>query len=393
MIANVEMDIFGIIVLFFFWHNQQRSGSLSLDDQLFNNILIFTIVEQLMDAGQWALDGAHFFGAYQLQMLCYSLGFAVAPVITCLWVMYCDIRVNMDEHGLKKRMPLYLLPILLNALLLFANLFIPLVFKIDEAHIYHRGRFFWVYMVLMYLYGVYSLSLVARKTCQPNPSAERVEFRYIASFIILPLIGGALQWAYYGLSIIWLCMTLSIIMVYTKVLSRQILTDPLTGLNNRRKLNQYLGMKINATETNQTLFLMIMDADDFKCINDRYGHTAGDRALVAIAEIIKAVCSHRGYFLARLGGDEFLVIGHDQEDMNPKKLSEQIEERMRDFNAVTSEPFQLSLSIGWAYFLPGEMKTADGLLNAADQSMYQVKHSKRIRSTLPNRTCDGLQSE
>ena len=393
MIANVEMDIFGIIVLFFFWHNQQRSGSLSLDDQLFNNILIFTIVEQLMDAGQWALDGAHFSGVYQLQILSYSLGYAVAPVITCLWVMYCDIRVNMDEHGLKKRMPIYLLPILLNTLLLIANLFTPLVFRIDDARIYHRDRFFWVYMVPKYPYGLYSLILAVRKIRQPNPSAERAEFRYIAAFMILPLVGGILQWAYYGLSIIWLCMTLSIIMVYTKVLSRQILTDPLTGLNNRRKLNQYLGMKMNATETNQTLFLMIMDADDFKCINDRYGHTAGDRALVTIAEILKTVCSRRGYFLARLGGDEFLVIGHDQDDMNPKMLSEQIEKKIKDFNATNTEPFQLSLSIGWSYFLPEERMTADGLLNAADQSMYQLKHSKRIRSTLPNRTCNGFQNE
>ena len=100
MLAYVEMNAFGIIILSFFWHNQQRSGGLSLDDRLFNAILVTTMVEQLMDAGQWALDGVNFTGSFPLQMFCYSVGDAIAPLITCLWLMYCDVRVNMDERGL-----------------------------------------------------------------------------------------------------------------------------------------------------------------------------------------------------------------------------------------------------------------------------------------------------
>jgi diguanylate cyclase (GGDEF)-like protein len=377
IISYIEMNIFCIIVLFFFLKNQQRFCSLALDDQLFSGIMIATIIELLMDTGQWVLDGAGFSGVYQLQMLCYSLGYAIAPVITCLWVMYCDVRVNMDEHGLKRRTPLYLLPILLNTLLLAANLFTPLVFKIDSAHIYHRERLFIVYMVMMYLYGLFSLLLVIRKVFQPIPSTERTEYRYMALFMIFPFIGGALQWMFYGLSLIWISMVLSIIMVYIKVLSRQVLADPLTGLNNRRKLNQYLGMKINSTETNQSLFLMIMDADDFKKINDRYGHTTGDRALVAIADVLKKVCMNRNCFLARLGGDEFLIVGHIQDGLDPETLAKQIEQQLNERNAATAEPFQIFLSIGWAHFLPQEMKTIDALLNAADQSMYRAKYTNK----------------
>jgi diguanylate cyclase (GGDEF)-like protein len=370
------MNVFGIIILSFFLRNQRRSGSLSLDDRLFNAILVAMMVEQLMDAGQWALDGANFPGVYLLQLLCYTLGYATAPVITCLWVMYCDIRVHMDERGLKKRMPLYFLPILINTLLLLANLFTPLVFRIDSAHIYHREYWFGVYMVLMYLYGIASLLLVSRKAFQPEPSAERTEFRFMALFIIPPIIGGLLQWLFYGVSLIWFSMVLSIVMVYTKVLSRQILTDPLTGLNNRRKLNQYLSMKTNSIDANQSLFLMIMDADNFKGINDSFGHTAGDRALVAFAEILKKVCMGRDCFLARYGGDEFLIIGRDQDEINAGMLAKRIEAQTGEFNATTSEPFRLSLSIGWAYFQPQGTNTIDALLNAADQSMYRAKHIK-----------------
>lgn len=378
VIAYVEMNISGILILFFFWQNQRRSGGLSLEDHLFNGILIAAMVEQLMDAGQWALDGASFIGAYEMQMLCYSLGYAVAPVITCLWVMYCDLRVNMDEHSLKRRTPLYLIPIILNSLLLLANLFTPLVFRIDSAHVYHRDRFFLVYMILMYVYGLISLLLVIRKAFHPKPSVERSEFRYMALFIIPPLIGGVLQWMYYGLSIIWVSMVLSIILVYTNVLSRQISTDALTGLNNRRKLYRYLDMKMNSADANQSLFLLMLDADDFKSINDDFGHATGDRALVTIAEILKNICLSLDCFLARLGGDEFVIIGHDQNEIHPETFAKQIEEQIAKFNASTQEPYRLSLSIGWARFHPQHINTVDALLNAADQNMYHAKQSKRV---------------
>ena len=377
ILEYVLMNIFGILVLFSFWINQHRSGSLSLDDRIFNGILIAAMLEQLMDAGQWMLDGVSFTGSTVLQVLCYSLGYAIAPTITCLWVMYCDLRVNMDVQGLRRRMPLYILPIVLNTLLLIANLFTPLVFRFDAMYVYHRDQFFWVYMVIMYLYGLIALLLVFGKASQPDSSMERTEFRYMALFIIPPIIGGILQWMYFGISIIWVSALLSIILVYTNVLSRQISTDPLTGLNNRRKLDRYLHLRINTTGVNQTLFLVMMDADGFKVINDSYGHAAGDRALVAIAEVLKNLCSVRDCFLARLGGDEFVIFGSEKDGLTPEVLANRIEEELAQFNSTTPELFRLSMSIGWARFDPQRINNADALLSAADQHMYLAKMDKR----------------
>ncbi len=373
MLAYVQMNLFGIAILLFFWLNQRRSGSLALEDRLFNGILITAMAEQLMDAGQWALDGAVFPGSYVLLMLCYMLGYAIAPVITCLWAMYCDLRTNMDERGLRRRAPAYFLPSLLYFVLLIANLFTPLVFRIDANHVYHRDHLFFLYMALMYLYGFVSLLMVIRKALQRDSSVERTEFRYMALFIIPPLLGGLLQWLFYGLSLIWMCVVLSIVLVYTNVLSRQITTDPLTGLNNRRKLNRYLDTKINSGQADQSTFLMMLDADDFKGINDHYGHSAGDRALVNAAEILKSLCLGRDFFLARLGGDEFVILGRDQDGIGPDTLAERIEAQTARFNAAHTEPFRLSLSIGWAHFHPQKVSTADALLTAADQHMYIMK--------------------
>ncbi len=378
VLAYVQMNLLGIIILFFFWRNQRRSGSLALDDQLFNGLLLAAIAEQAMDAGQWVLDGVSFPGSYILQMLVYSLGYAIAPTITCLWTMYCDLRTNMDERGLKRRALPYVLPIFLNAGLLVANIFTPLVFSFDARQVYHREPYFLVYMVLMYLYGVLSFAIVLRRTQKPVSAADRSELRYMALFVIPPLIAGVLQWMFYGISIIWVSVLLSIILVYTNVLSRQISTDPLTGLNNRRKLSHYLDMKLNSAEADSDIFLIMLDADNFKNINDTYGHTAGDRALVAIAEILKTLCIGRDFFLARLGGDEFVIFGRHQGSLTPEAIAAQIEEQVRHFNETTAERFRLSLSVGWARFYPQETRTADALLSAADQQMYRVKAAKLV---------------
>lgn len=377
LIAYTELDLFGILILFLFLLNQRRSGSFSLDDKLFNGILIATIVEQVMDAGQWLLDGAGFPGTHVLQILCFSIGYGVAPVITCLWAMYCDLRVHVDERGLRKRAVLYAIPIMVNTLLLIANLFTPLIYRIDNMGIYHRDRFFLVYMVVMYLYGLWSLLLVLRKANKTESALEKQELHYMALFTIPPIIGGIVQWIFYGVSIIWVCTTLSLIFVYINVLSRQISTDVLTGLNNRRKLNRYLDVKINSAEVDTSTFLIMLDADHFKSINDNFGHAAGDRALVAISDILKSRCSNRNYFLARLGGDEFIIVGEDQPLQSAEALARDIHAQVDAFNQSGAELFQLSLSIGIAHFNPERVNTVDALLFAADQAMYRVKAMKK----------------
>ncbi|MEA4929697.1 MAG: GGDEF domain-containing protein [Candidatus Limiplasma sp.] len=380
ILAYVEMDAIGILILMFFWQNQRRFGGLSLDDRLFNGILFVTIVEQLMDAGQWSLEGVIFPGSYALQMLVYTVGHAIAPMITCLWAMYCDLRTNLDERGLKRRLIWYLLPMALHVGLLVANLFTPLVFRVDEAHVYHREPFIACYMILMFSYGILSMLLVIRRALLRTSSLERSEFRFMSVFLIPPFVGGALQWMFYGLSLIWPCSVLSIIMVYTNVLNRQISADPLTGLNNRRKLNRYLDLKINSSEADSGMYLIMMDADGFKGINDRYGHAMGDRALIAIADILKEFCQDSDHFLARLGGDEFVILGREHNGIGPQEVADGICQRVEQFNKTEAQPFQLSLSIGWARFDPKQINTTDALLTAADQSMYRVKAQRHAET-------------
>jgi diguanylate cyclase (GGDEF)-like protein len=148
-------------------------------------------------------------------------------------------------------------------------------------------------------------------------------------FSVPPILGGIVQGLFYGTSLTWPSVIVSFVIVYIYVLNRQISTDALTGLNNRRMLKRYLDLETNYADKDSRLFLIMLDADNFKSINDTFGHAAGDRALTQIAEILKALCNQRDCFLSRLGGDEFTIVGKDRDGLMLNEMAEEIEARVK----------------------------------------------------------------
>ncbi len=155
------------------------------------------------------------------------------------------------------------------------------------------------------------------------------------------------------------------------------LIDDLTGLYNRRGFadlgEQYLKL---AGRTSRGISLVFLDLDHFKTINDSFGHHVGDRALIKVADILKATF-RRSDIIARLGGDEFAVLALEASGESSELLLERLRERFREFNLASREPYQLSVSIGMARH-DGSMRIRlEDLVSEADNAMYEEKRSKR----------------
>ncbi len=156
-------------------------------------------------------------------------------------------------------------------------------------------------------------------------------------------------------------------------LERQATEDALTGLNNRHGLRRIFAQIKKYAPDNESAAVMLIDLDDFKPVNDRYGHGAGDELLQEIARRLRASVSENDA-AGRLGGDEFVVILRDV------KSSQVVYEHANRVLLSVSEPFQLnngktvavSACIGICLRrLSGE--TMSTLLRCADEAMYQVK--------------------
>ena len=152
------------------------------------------------------------------------------------------------------------------------------------------------------------------------------------------------------------------------------LTDPLTGLPNRRRLQMHLDHEVAAARRGRTLGIAVLDIDRFKHYNDTFGHVAGDEILRAVGRLLSEE-NRAMNLVARFGGDEFVSV-----------LSGATVEGLRHYVArvlkrVTSDPtltkYDITVSCGVAEFDPESMATVNDILRAADADMYATKASNR----------------
>lgn len=158
------------------------------------------------------------------------------------------------------------------------------------------------------------------------------------------------------------------------------LSDELTGLFNRRGFLTLAGQMFkSAQRLARGGFLLYVDVDGMKAVNDGLGHGAGDRMLGDMADVLRETFREADV-LARLGGDEFAVFGLQETHFEAKEPKERLLARMAAFNAAGSRPYNLSASIGLSCLDLDCARTLDDLLACADSRMYE---EKRTRSNRP----------
>lgn len=159
-------------------------------------------------------------------------------------------------------------------------------------------------------------------------------------------------------------------------LERLARTDPLTGLPNRRVLEERLEEELHRSARSRRSFaLAIVDVDHFKSINDTYGHPAGDDALQRFASALRAQARHAD-FVARFAGDEFAIILIDVDPPKARAILERLVEVIR--TVQLSNGASLSASVGAALSYP--VDSAESIIERADAALYQAKQGGRDRA-------------
>ena len=158
-------------------------------------------------------------------------------------------------------------------------------------------------------------------------------------------------------------------------LERLSVSDTLTGLSNRLRLDQVLGQEAaRQARSGAPVSVILLDLDHFKAVNDQHGHPAGDRVLVTIGELLKAG-SRQTDEVGRWGGEEFLVVCRDTDLAGARALAQKLRERIaaQDFKGVGRR----TASFGVAQLADGE--DVEGLVARADVALYRAKRAGRDR--------------
>lgn len=374
--TNIAIDIFGMLILLLMLVNfgSKSSRKRELDDFIFTGMLLVNSALLFADMLTWALVGMPGEGARTLNFFSNTVYYVLQPFMCLFWVIYCEYKLHESTQKIRKRLIIYAIPLLVSIVMVALNSAEPILFLIDENNIYIRGPMFFPFMILCLGSFVYSSIITLHSIfTQPNRQPQHVDPRvFLLLYPVFPLIAVGAQAMFYGIAVIWTSTVISLLIIYFNLQNAQITTDPLTGLNNRRRFEHVMQSRMSARPSGSILFLLMIDIDKFKSINDRFGHAAGDNAIRDAATLLMHSV-RRSDFIARIGGDEFVVIGERASREEVGETVEAIQHAQTAFSGSSAQPYSLSLSIGYSMLHDGMAKTLDEMLAEADQRMYSEK--------------------
>ena len=286
----------------------------------------------------------------------------------CSW---CGYAVTLLCQESKKRSAyMYLSVLFLPAGLIVTNFWTHLLFIVTERGDYRHGPLYDSFMLFLILSSLLlAVQLVISSFREFDPSRRRHKLM-VASFPLSLLCAWLLTLLTQKLPVVCVAMMLEVLYLYVGTNRQQISMDKLTQVNNRQNLVSFINYKLY--DHVNRLYLMMIDVDYFKTINDNFGHLEGDNALVTVANTLKRACAafKKRPFIARYGGDEFIVVLEGtQEDAN--QLCDSIRAML---NEDADRPYKLSLSIGMASYRSG--MTAKDMIAAADDELYKIKQAR-----------------
>ena len=301
----------------------------------------------------------------------HSLLLASAYLPVAAWFAYIDHKIFNNFDNIKKRGVFYLIPFYVAAMMVALNSVTGLMFTIEDGNVYTQQFGVVVVTVIMYLM-VIALLYVAQRM------KERINFKHIKvvfGFMLLPIAASILQVAVPGLSFLWPAFAFATFMAFLLLEKDAMLKDSLTKLNTRVALEARVKSKLRRHEP---FSLIMIDLDEFKQVNDMFGHKVGDDALMVVASILEDSVK-RTDMVCRYGGDEFLILVESPRPHAARYIKDRVKARISAFNKKGVKPYMLAMSFGLKFY-DHSAANIKHLLAEVDQLMYAEKDKNRRAS-------------
>ncbi len=365
--AVVVADFIGLSILLLIlatkgWNLPGRKE----ESHILLRMLIVSIVNCIVDALVSAFDGrvgpGHEF--YHAVLLAGNSYLYAYNVIVGVFLVHMIVK-HIDRSLSRLQKILLWFISIVQSILLIINLFYPVVFKIDTNNEYHRGQFFFVFIVsglALVIYGyVYYFSSKIK-----NPA---LRYFPVFEFLLPILVGMLIHSTVYGISLLPACFAVSLAGIVISFQNECIYIDKLTGVYNRFELDRELRRLQKAKK--DTVVAYMLDLNGFKKINDNYSHEEGDQALIAFAGILNEVFGSVGTVI-RFAGDEFVALVRKGKESDIELYKKKTAEAVERYNENSGKPYKLSAAVGGKVFDFSKEDTQD-LVVVIDKMMYKDK--------------------
>ncbi len=298
--------------------------------------------------------------------------------ITCFWFIYVELSQGEKYIASNKARYIALIPAMFEAVLIIFLFAVMPEVVIQEDGMPTTGYYI-AFLAIPLIYVVASTARSFLRAFRKENFAVRKQYLVCAIYPIIISISGVLQTMW--LAAPFFCFGSTIMMVYVYIISLndQVSIDELTRLNNRTQLKKYIAGESSKQNTDRaTRFVLMIDLNKFKQINDQFGHVEGDMALRRAADALKLACGDNALktFIARYGGDEFIIITKTDNEELVKELCSTIKDTVIRLNDEAGAKYELTASIGYASY-NGDLTAFQTALNEADEALYKDKAARR----------------
>lgn len=363
----VDLDIIVVIVLFIVLIlYKRRFGMKRSINKIYINIVILTIFIIILEVLDKfiLLSNSNFM--VPITKGINVLGFGMAPIISYLWKKYL-----LENFNITRKLYLEKVLIFFNIIISVLSYNYGYIFIIENNNTYERGQLFLIPMIVTYIFFITSLFNIYIN----KHKIDEKEFIILMLCGILPMLAAIIQIFYNNLLLIWGSVGISIIIHYIYLQEGLLKYDNLTGVLNRMTFESYFYNKF--INKRNDFSLIYIDVNDFKNINDNYGHNEGDIALINIAETLKRCFSKDGK-VGRLGGDEFIIITDICNRVELENKIDSIELEINNLNNRMNKSYDLEISLGYKEFHSEYFSLGD-YIKEIDELMYLDKKRKKCK--------------
>lgn len=365
----VGVIIFGIMLA------HDRLGVDRQEKQLkYDQVLIAFMLYFISDA-LWSGVDSGVFPVNRLSVLLTNFSnFLISTFITYSWIRYVmAVEQVPGRNSMKTRLLLYM-PVFISVIILIITYLANPGILIDE-NMKTTGVFDIFFVSMPYIYLVAVIIYAMKKAIREDDPIEKKKHLAVSFFPMMVVVGGLTQILVMPtLPCFCFGCTIFMLIFFIKSLDDQVSTDPLTKLNNRGQLARYVSQENNLRIEGRLTYVIMIDINFFKKINDTYGHAEGDKALVILSQAL--VQSVRGsnmpIFLGRFGGDEFVIIAHPVTASEIEELKLSIRKNVADKCHKEKKEYILSIGIGCDMLLEGN-DSFHKCMQRADDRLYEDK--------------------
>ncbi|MBQ4514629.1 MAG: GGDEF domain-containing protein [Anaerolineaceae bacterium] len=365
--ANIVCIIVFGIMLTHNYKNIDRQEKQVKFDHVLNAFMAYFLVDCF-----WALITAKIIPKTRFTVVVnVFLIYIAMAAITYTWLDYVMAYEQVPNRDRPIHRFAVIFPFLISTTALILNYIFAPDMLIDES-LNTKGTYSIYLVAVPYIYMAAILFYTIRKARTEENIIEKKRHLYIGLFPLMVIAGGFIQILFFPYIPIY-CFTCMILMLifYIQSIEHRVSIDPLTNLNNRGQLARYISQASNLHQEGKLTVVIMMDIDDFKTINDTYGHAEGDKALILVSDSLKKTINSHSIpaFMGRYGGDEFILIIH------PVKMEETIQLINEFRNEIDKhekeKPYPLTVSIGYDK-LEGQ-DSFENCVQRADKNLYQDK--------------------